>query len=154
MMKKICFVCVANDSFDVAGIFAAALERLGIDVEVLRIPHFLLVDLTKERLRSIVTLIKEKSTNSFVVFFPDTSELFLEADFMLLFSSYPGSIYSGAMKFVVYTFVPAGFVVLVPVGFLREPGVAGALTLGGAALAYTMLALGTFSLGLRRYRRA
>ena len=75
-------------------------------------------------------------------------------DFIVLLSSYPGSIYSGAMKFVVYTFVPAGFVVLVPVGFLREPGVAGALTLGGAALAYTMLALGTFSLGLRRYRRA
>ncbi len=33
---------------------------------------------------------------------------------MLLFSSYPGSIYSGATKIAAYTLLPAGFVVLAP----------------------------------------
>ena len=34
-------------------------------------------------------------------------------DFMLLFSSYPGSIYSGATKLIAYSLLPAGFIVLV-----------------------------------------
>jgi len=75
-------------------------------------------------------------------------------DLVILMASYPGSIYSGAMKFVVYTFVPAGFVVLVPVAFLREPSVADAALLGGAAVVYAALAVAVFLAGLRRYRRA
>jgi ABC-2 type transport system permease protein len=74
-------------------------------------------------------------------------------DFIVLLSSYPGSIYSGAMKFVVYTLVPAGFVVLLPVAFLREPDLARGALLGAAAVAYAALAVGVFLLGLRRYRR-
>ncbi len=74
-------------------------------------------------------------------------------DLVILLASYPGSIYSGAMKFVVYTFVPAGFVVLMPVAFLRQPGLATAMLLGGAAFAYAALAIAVFLLGLRRYRR-
>src|SRR5258705_7689489 len=35
-------------------------------------------------------------------------------DFTLLFSSYPGSIYSGATKVIAYTVLPAGFIVLAP----------------------------------------
>jgi ABC-2 type transport system permease protein len=74
-------------------------------------------------------------------------------DFMLLFSSYPGSIYTGATKVVAYTLLPAGFVVLTPVALFRQPSIATlALTVAGAA-AYLALALGIFNLGLRRYRR-
>lgn len=74
-------------------------------------------------------------------------------DFMLLFSSYPGSIYSGATKIVAYTILPAGFVVMAPVSMLRHPSVETvAITLGGA-LAYGAAALIVFHLGLRRYRR-
>jgi ABC-2 type transport system permease protein len=74
-------------------------------------------------------------------------------DFVILLSSYPGSIYSGTMKLVVYTFVPAGFVVLVPVAFLREPSQAGAMTLGAAAVGYATLAVAAFLTGMQRYRR-
>ena len=74
-------------------------------------------------------------------------------DLVILLSSYPGSIYSGTMQIIVYTFVPAGFVVLVPVAFLREPGVAGAMMLAGAAVAYAGLAVAAFMFGVRRYRR-
>jgi ABC-2 type transport system permease protein len=74
-------------------------------------------------------------------------------DLVILLASYPGSIYSGALKLVVYTFVPAGFVVLVPVAFLREPSVEEAALLAGAAVVYTALAAAVFVSGLRRYRR-
>lgn len=74
-------------------------------------------------------------------------------DFMLLFSSYPGSIYTGASKFVAYSILPAGFVVLTPVAFLRQPEMSTLGILLASALCYLGLALGLFHAGLRRYRR-
>jgi len=74
-------------------------------------------------------------------------------DFMLLFSSYPGSIYTGVTKFVAYSILPAGFVVLTPVRLFTQPSLATlamALAAGGG---YVVLALTTFHFGLRRYRR-
>ena len=74
-------------------------------------------------------------------------------DFMISFSSWPGSVYSGASKLIVYTVFPAGFLVLTPVRLLRAPTFADAALLAGAAAAYAALALAAFSAGLRRYRR-
>jgi ABC-2 type transport system permease protein len=74
-------------------------------------------------------------------------------DFMLLFSSYPGSIYTDASKFVAFTILPAGFVVLTPVRFLRAPDGATFALMVGSALAYLLLALISFRFGLARYRR-
>jgi ABC-2 type transport system permease protein len=74
-------------------------------------------------------------------------------DLVILLSSYPGSIYSRAMKFIVYTLVPAGFVVLVPVAFLRQPTLADGILVAAGAVAYSGLATGIFLGGLRRYRR-
>jgi len=74
-------------------------------------------------------------------------------DFMLLFSSYPGSVYSGPTKLIAYTILPAGFVVLAPVEFLRTPTPGHlAIAVAGAA-GYAAIALCTFHLGLRRYQR-
>jgi ABC-2 type transport system permease protein len=74
-------------------------------------------------------------------------------DFVIMFSSWPGSVYSGATKLIVYTVFPAGFIVLLPVSLLREPSLATALTVAAAAAAYAWLALTAFDLGLRRYRQ-
>ena len=74
-------------------------------------------------------------------------------DFMLLFSSYPGSIYSGATKIVAYTLLPAGFIVLAPVAFLRTPTLASLAILLASAAGYAAVATALFQLGLRRYRR-
>jgi ABC-2 type transport system permease protein len=74
-------------------------------------------------------------------------------DFMLLFSSYPGSIYTGATKFVAYTILPAGFVVLIPVRLLTQPSLGTLAIAVAAAAAYLALALVSFHAGLRRYRR-
>lgn len=74
-------------------------------------------------------------------------------DFMLLFSSYPGSIYQGAVKAIAFTILPAGFVVMVPMGLVRQPGWGTlAVVLAGAGL-YALIAVGAFNLGLARYRR-
>jgi ABC-2 type transport system permease protein len=74
-------------------------------------------------------------------------------DFMLLFSSYPGSIYQGAVKTIAFTILPAGFVVLAPMGMVRNPGVQTlALVLFGAVV-YSAIAVGLFHLGVARYRR-
>jgi ABC-2 type transport system permease protein len=74
-------------------------------------------------------------------------------DFLLLFSSYPGSIYSGATKLIAFTVLPAGFVVLAPVELLREPTSAHLAIAAAAALGYASLATLVFQMGLRRYRR-
>lgn len=74
-------------------------------------------------------------------------------DFMLLFSTYPGSIFSGWTKVIAYTILPAGFVVLAPVSLLRHPSwQALALVIAGAAV-YVSVAATLFSIGLARYRR-
>jgi ABC-2 type transport system permease protein len=74
-------------------------------------------------------------------------------DFMLLFSSYPGSIFQGASKLIAYTLLPAGFVVLAPVHFLRAPSAETLTTIAGGAVAYSVVAVIAFHVGLARYRR-
>ena len=74
-------------------------------------------------------------------------------DFMLLFSSYPGNVYSGATKFVAYSLLPAGFVVLVPVTFLRSPSPQYFGYLAASSLGYAAIAAIAFQLGMRRYRQ-
>lgn len=74
-------------------------------------------------------------------------------DFMILFCSYPGSIFTGASKLAVYTLLPAGFIVLAPVRLVRAPSLAALATVAGAAVVYAAIALALFSLGLARYRR-
>ncbi|HEY2707432.1 MAG TPA: ABC-2 family transporter protein [Caulobacteraceae bacterium] len=74
-------------------------------------------------------------------------------DFTLMVSTYPSSIYSGWVKIVAFTVLPAGFVAMAPVGLVRAPSLeAAAFAIGGAA-AYASVALSVFHLGLRRYRR-
>lgn len=74
-------------------------------------------------------------------------------DFMLLFSSYPGSIFTGLTKVVAYTLLPAGFIIFAPVAFLRAPSLSLLATILGAAALYCALAAIAFFFGLRRYRR-
>jgi ABC-2 type transport system permease protein len=74
-------------------------------------------------------------------------------DFMLLFSTYPGSVYSGATKLIAFTILPAGFIVLAPVELLREPTLAHLGIAVAAATGYATVAWLVFHLGLRRYQR-
>ena len=74
-------------------------------------------------------------------------------DFMLLFSSYPGSIYQGAVKTIAFTLLPAGFVVLAPMGMVRHPGLQTLAVVVFGAVVYPAIAVALFHLGVARYRR-
>jgi len=74
-------------------------------------------------------------------------------DFVIMLSSYPGSIWNGPIKLLVYSLLPAGFIVLLPVKLLRAPSVDTLLILIAVTIAYVAIAILLFNFGLRRYQR-
>jgi ABC-2 type transport system permease protein len=70
---------------------------------------------------------------------------------MLTFCTYPAILFEGAVKIVLFTLIPAGFVTYLPIQALRNLSpVDAALTLAGA-LALLLVGTAVFYLGLRRY---
>jgi ABC-2 type transport system permease protein len=70
---------------------------------------------------------------------------------LLVFSTYPGTLFSGTVKVLLYTLVPAGFVAYIPVELLREWSWERAALLVAAAAAAVALSTLVFYAGLRRY---
>lgn len=70
---------------------------------------------------------------------------------MVHFATYPGDIFQGAAKVILYTFIPAGFINTLPVSLMRQFSwhLFGILTL--VAFLLTLGAYRFFSVGLRRY---
>ena len=70
---------------------------------------------------------------------------------MISFATYPETLFSGVVKTLLFTVIPAGFVSYVPVHALRELSLwyAGAAILG--AIAITTVGVTVFYIGLRRY---
>lgn len=72
-------------------------------------------------------------------------------EFTVMFSCYPRSIFAGAVRLLLFSLVPAGFVAYLPVELLRNFTWSGlGWAVGGAAL-YAFLAVFVFHAGLRRY---
>jgi ABC-2 type transport system permease protein len=72
-------------------------------------------------------------------------------EFLITFSIYPRPLFGGALKVLLFTALPAGFIGYLPYELVREfrwPGLAAAV--GGAAV-YAALAAWVFAAGLRRY---
>ncbi len=72
-------------------------------------------------------------------------------EFIVTFSTYPGSIFTGAVRFFLFTIVPAGFAGFLPVALLRDPQWWEAAALLGGAAGFAVLALTVFSRGLAHY---
>jgi len=70
---------------------------------------------------------------------------------MLTFSTYPAVLFDGAIKIVLYTLVPAGFVSYLPVQALRDLSLSNAALAAAGAFAILMAGVAVFYLGLRRY---
>lgn len=70
---------------------------------------------------------------------------------LVTFATYPMNIFSGAVKVMLFTIIPAGFISFVPLQLLHRF----TLPLAGAMLGFTLLivciATGCFQLGLKRY---
>lgn len=70
---------------------------------------------------------------------------------IILLSSYPVDIFTGATKVLLYTAIPAAFVAAVPARLINDFTAADALALLGVAAVFATAAWALFTLGLRRY---
>lgn len=70
---------------------------------------------------------------------------------LISFSTYPMDIFNGAVRLLLFTIIPAGFVSFIPLQLLRQFAwpLMGALT--GFTLVFGALGVGMFQWGLRRY---
>ncbi len=70
---------------------------------------------------------------------------------MLTFAMYPSDIFQGAIRFMMFTLLPAAFVGVVPLNVVRGLDLNGLLILIAAAIAITAISSRVFYIGLRRY---
>jgi ABC-2 type transport system permease protein len=70
---------------------------------------------------------------------------------MITFSTYPAILFEGAVKLLLYTLIPAGFVTYLPIRALRDLSLLhAALTVAGS-LGVLAVGIAVFYYGLRRY---
>jgi ABC-2 type transport system permease protein len=72
-------------------------------------------------------------------------------ELLVTFSLYPEPLFGGALRFVLFTVLPAGFVGYVPAHLVAEPTLARAAGLVVIAGMYAVIAQFVFERGLRRY---
>ena len=72
-------------------------------------------------------------------------------ELLITFSLYPEPLFGGALRFVLFTALPAGFVGYVPVQILHAPSIVNVTMLVCVASGYVCLAVWVFERGLRRY---
>ncbi len=70
---------------------------------------------------------------------------------LLSFSTYPMDIFQGAVRLLLFTAVPAGFISFVPLQLLHQFSLPLFAAMLGATIFFVLLAVGLFNLGLRRY---
>jgi viologen exporter family transport system permease protein len=70
---------------------------------------------------------------------------------MITLSTYPATLFSGTVKLLLYTLVPAAFVTYLPIVALRELSLADAALAAAGSFGLLVVSAGVFYLGLRRY---
>lgn len=73
------------------------------------------------------------------------------AEALVTLSMYPDSLFTGGVKYFVYSVVPVGFVAWLPVSIVRGPGAGPLALLVAATVLWVWLARLVFAAGLRRY---
>jgi ABC-2 type transport system permease protein len=72
-------------------------------------------------------------------------------ELVVTFALYPEPLFGGAMRLVLFTVLPAGFVGYLPARVVQTRSLEAALLLAAAAAGYLAIAVGVFNRGLRRY---
>lgn len=72
-------------------------------------------------------------------------------ELLITFSLYPEPLFGGALRLILFTLIPAGWVGYVPARIAASASVGQLLALTAAAVAYALLAVVVFSRGLQRY---
>ena len=69
----------------------------------------------------------------------------------LMFSLYPDSLFTGPMRWVLFTVIPAGFVGYLPAELIRAPAIGAAAAIATGVGVYAVAASWVFARGLRAY---
>jgi ABC-2 type transport system permease protein len=72
-------------------------------------------------------------------------------ELLITFSLYPEPLFGGALRLLLFTLLPAGFVSYLPVRIVRDASALDALYLFVGTAAYALFAFWFFGRGLRRY---
>ena len=72
-------------------------------------------------------------------------------DLLVTFSLYPEPLFGGALRFMLFTVLPAGFIGYLPVRIIRDPSFTEIATLVAGSVAYVVFGAWMFGRGLRRY---
>lgn len=70
---------------------------------------------------------------------------------IVMFSTYPDYIFSGGVRIMLYTLIPAAFVTHVPLNLLRDFSWTKLAAVLGVTIVLTLLARVIFALGIRKY---
>ncbi len=70
---------------------------------------------------------------------------------ILMFSLYPDTLFTGPLRWLLFSIVPAAFVGYLPAQLIRAPSVATAVAIAAGTLAYAAIAAFVFDRGLRVY---
>lgn len=90
--------------------------------------------------------------NSLTFFMGDSQGIAgLVLEFLISFSIYPEGIYKGFTKFIIYTFLPAAFISLIPVRLIQQFSWRWFLLILGVALGWCVFSYCFFKRGLRKY---
>jgi ABC-2 type transport system permease protein len=72
-------------------------------------------------------------------------------ELVVTFSLYPEPLFGGALRLLLFTAIPAGFVGYLPVELVRRPSIGAVLVLLSVSIVYLWAAAWIFRRGLRRY---
>lgn len=75
----------------------------------------------------------------------------LVLEFLISFTIYPEGIFSGGVKFILYTVIPAVFIVYIPASVIKQFSLVMLLEVLGVALVWIVIAYAMFYRGLRKY---
>jgi ABC-2 type transport system permease protein len=73
-------------------------------------------------------------------------------EFLITFSSYPSPLFGGALRFALFTIIPAGFIGYLPLSLVRNSSWESLIYVAGGVIGYSTLGILVFNAGLRRYQ--
>jgi ABC-2 type transport system permease protein len=129
-------------------VFGLVLLGLGSQLDPLRWPVLLLLALCS----GLVLAMSCVLANSLVFWLGELDGLPRQLfEFTIVFSTYPSALFTGGLRVVLFTLIPAGLVGYLPAEYLRRPSLAGLGLALGATLAYSLFVVWIFGRGLKRY---
>jgi ABC-2 type transport system permease protein len=75
----------------------------------------------------------------------------LATEFLISFSIYPEGIFKGSLKYVLYSIIPAGFMVYIPARVISEFNLVLLLQVLGVSIVWIIIAYSLFYRGLKKY---